>query len=451
MPCVLLHCEPLPSARHAFVLRLFFLLAIGVACMGEGRAGAPQKATSQPTHQIVFERISSPQPGFGSFPKVDIFVMDQNGRHTKRLTNDHRSHAPAWSPDGKEIAFLREERRPVGMSTVIEGYYEFALYRDYINIPRDVFCIDADGRNLRRIGPAGVDAQGLVWFPDGNRIGVRVSDRNALQVLVDTSGRYPPENQSSVPLSYYLQTGTPLLRGGYFADYATLLEWIPPADNFSPTFVASLGFSDASPDLLKSVPSSANKNALLRVISRDGSAASFSIDAYDTAWSADRKRIAYSEFDGEAKAVLYVADIASEDVEGSPRAISDEELNAHSPAWATDGKLAFIGLWKDTSQIFISGADGGSVVQLSSNRKISCFHPSWSPDGKWIVAECRPSVTVMQPLTNEFGGLSSIYLFQVDKPGAKPRQLTRCGGRGVLPPPDCGARNPSFAPIQSID
>jgi Tol biopolymer transport system component len=432
----------LPCASVNSSLRIFAAVALGFMFTGYCKAGPP-KETSRPTFRIVFERIDTPQMGFASYPYVDIFVMDQDGRNTKRLTSDHGSHSPSWSPDGSQIVFLSEQRRPV--STFDSGFAEFALYRDFLRIRRDVRCMDADGQNPSLIASSGAAAQGVLWFPDGKRIGIRTSGRDALQVLVDPSGRLSSDDLHSESLRQYLKSGTPLLSGGYVADYSTLLEWVPPPDNFFPTFVASTAFEHhVNPDVLKSVPTSANLDASLRVVSRDGTPASSPVTAYDLAWSSDAKRIAYSTFTAKQYSVLYVADVQGDEVKGDPHALTDQALDAHGPAWSGDGRLAFEGLWKDTSQIFIVGADGGNLIQLSRNAKLFCYHPSWSPDGKWIVADCRRNLTVMQPLTSDLGGLSSIYLFEVGKPGSKPRQLTRCATS--YPLSTCGARNPSFAP-----
>jgi Tol biopolymer transport system component len=104
-------------------------------------------------------------------------------------------------------------------------------------------------------------------------------------------------------------------------------------------------------------------------------------------------------------------------------------------------------VWEDSSQIFIINTDGSNLVQLSVNPKMLCFHLSLSPDGKWIAAECRPNVTVMRPSEYEAGLKSNIYLFDADKPGAKPRKLSKCDpSRSSSLFYACGARNPSFKP-----
>lgn len=448
MPCLQSRalCPSVP------VIRVEFLALAVLGLIFAGRCGAQQhpKNASTSIFWIVFESIDTPELSLATFPYVDIFLMDQNGRHTRRLTSDHRSHSPSWSPDGRQIAFLIDERSPKATITADRNYDYFMQYRDFMSIPRALALMDMDGRNSLRVTMAGIAAQDVVWFADGTRIGVRISDRLARRVILDTSGTLAPDSQQSEPLIEYLNTGTPLAGGGYIADYSTLLEWVPPVDNFLPVFVASTAFEHhANLNLVKTVPSIADLNSSLRVMSLDGTLETFPLAAYDIAWSMDGKHIAYSAFSGDKTSNLYVAEMQSEQIEGNRHALTDETLDAHGPAWSADGsRIAFMGLWRDTSQIFAVGADGANLIQVSQNPKISCYHPSWSPDGKWIVADCRPSVTVMSPLMSELGGSSNIYVFDVTKPGSKPHQLTRCGPTNPLPP-TCGARNPSFASVST--
>ena len=80
-----------------------------------------------------------------------IYVMDGDGRNKRRVT-EHPSvnRYPAWSPDGKKIAFESN--------------------RNNVNIDhRQIWVIDADGKNPIRLTDGLVDAN-PDWSPDGTRI-----------------------------------------------------------------------------------------------------------------------------------------------------------------------------------------------------------------------------------------------------------------------------------------
>jgi dipeptidyl aminopeptidase/acylaminoacyl peptidase len=85
--------------------------------------------------------------------QADVYVMDSDGSNVVRLTgsgdDNLDDYAPTWSPDGRQIAFLRGEVPPGG--------------------PGELWVIDADGSNAHVL----LD-QPLVdfpaWSPDGTRI-----------------------------------------------------------------------------------------------------------------------------------------------------------------------------------------------------------------------------------------------------------------------------------------
>jgi Tol biopolymer transport system component len=81
---------------------------------------------------------------------TDIYVMDTNGENIRRVT-DSGGTAPAWSPDGKKIAFLGHDD------------------------PQGVFAVNADGTRLQWLFGAPKLTHfhaysGIDWSPDGAEI-----------------------------------------------------------------------------------------------------------------------------------------------------------------------------------------------------------------------------------------------------------------------------------------
>jgi TolB protein len=77
----------------------------------------------------------------------DIWVMDAGGHNQKNLTHTRSGgcRSPSWSPDGKRIAFMRDQ-------------------------PAGLYVMDADGRNQKRLSEKGHRDEVPAWSPDGQRI-----------------------------------------------------------------------------------------------------------------------------------------------------------------------------------------------------------------------------------------------------------------------------------------
>ena len=81
--------------------------------------------------------------------------MNTDGSGQRRLARNAWLAAPAWSPDGRKIAF--ERPRP---DRNAEGYV----------INSEIFVVNADGSGERRLTRNTVRDSNPVWSPDGRRI-----------------------------------------------------------------------------------------------------------------------------------------------------------------------------------------------------------------------------------------------------------------------------------------
>ena len=100
---------------------------------------------------FVSDRDGNPDPYFyGGDGRGEIYVMDGDGGNTIKLTNSGSSNrAPAWSPDGKKIAFM-SNRSGIGFW--------------------DIYVMNADGSDVTQLTENHGDNFGPSWLPDGTEI-----------------------------------------------------------------------------------------------------------------------------------------------------------------------------------------------------------------------------------------------------------------------------------------
>jgi len=90
-----------------------------------------------------------------------IYVMDANGDNRQRLTNRKgcMDSAPAWSPDGAQIAFASQQGD------------------DF-----EIWTMNADGSSQRKL--EGVSGGGPKWSPDGTKIVFHTEGRDDSEIVV---------------------------------------------------------------------------------------------------------------------------------------------------------------------------------------------------------------------------------------------------------------------------
>lgn len=123
------------------------------------RAGATEAA--DPAWSPDGRRIAFAKYTRGGIRALGVFVMLADGRRQHRLTGSHCDYDPAWSPRGKQVVVSRCGSQ---------------------------FVVDADGRHPRRLTtpPAGSQDEQPAWAPNGRLIAfVRIdeADRATLYVI----------------------------------------------------------------------------------------------------------------------------------------------------------------------------------------------------------------------------------------------------------------------------
>jgi dipeptidyl aminopeptidase/acylaminoacyl peptidase len=425
-------------ARHCLLLWGFF----AIACICSNSQDLSRKQEAQ--YRIVYDNrsgyVDSGNTRLMTRPQdVDIYVMDTFGGGVKRLTSDHRSHSPAWSPDGKQIAFLQDESVSLPKESTSMKDRRFILDYAQRTFPahRDLRLMSVNGADARKIASVGPGARDLLWLPNSDTIALRSSDRQNLKVCVAYGKQFGAKCDRLDTVEGIVEN---YRHAGEQWQAPFLNEYYPAVDNFLPTISVHWGNveerTQAAKDNIRSIiPFFPDLAASLSLKLLDGASAEAPVPAYDAAWSSDGKRIAYSRFSDGHNSVLYIADM-KDDHADSGRPLTEPALEAHSPAWSADGsRIAFSGFWKGTQQFFVIGADGSGLIQVSRNEARSCSHPSWSPDGALIVAECHDNIIFSGLGPNPYWGTlyidlsgwdSSIYLFDMKRLDAAPRALIEC-------------------------
>ena len=254
-----------------------------------------------------------------------IFTTDLAGDAPRQLTSDNsgRERTPAWSADGRRIAFVRDY---TSGGKLMSGAV--------------LYLVDADGSNLVR------RADGFhspSWSPDGRRLAVTrddcvyrcelylvsVDDDGTPPAFVDSSAAFPAWSPDGREIAYVSLSGD----DGYHALY------LMDADGTNTKVVVSrdlpaIGQPTWSPDGRRIAFARCNYGECnVFTVSRDGSGLvqlTTTGDASGPAWSPDGARIAFTRWRFSSGASGASVAYVPADGGGEPTALI---ASGYGPAW----------------------------------------------------------------------------------------------------------------------
>jgi Tol biopolymer transport system component len=276
----------------------------------------------------------------------DIWVMNADGSGQTTITSGHSDYAPAWSADGQKIAFTTL------LATSEPDYYVEALY-----------TVDANGSNRQHL-PVG----------DG-----------VIQTY-DSSPSWSPDGQKIA--------------------YATGEYWCEPDEGcyYQPTDIAT---ANANGSGSSNLTGTANRNELW------------------PDWSPDGTRIAFTEYDefGTEETDIWIMNANGS---GKVNLTNTPGVGESLPAWSPDGtKIAFVASDGDY-ELWTVNPDGSGRARVTNNT-ITDYDPSWQPLS--AAAHPRPgSATPLRvPLVPSYGQCTapnSEHVGPLDLPSCDPPATT---------------------------
>ncbi len=359
--------------------------------------------------------------------KAGIFRIGVDGGEPQPLlVDDFSNDAPDWSPDGTQIAFSsnREGNRDIfvmnaegsdirkvvdtGLNDYLPDWspdgLQIAFFAaDWPSVRQDIYTVDADGSNLLNLTntPRVVD-EDPTWSPDGSKIVFQTDrDGNFEIYMMDPDGSQPQNLTRNRGADYWPDWfRVPATRIAFVSDHSGRPQiYLMPAPATQTQEAVAIG------DWLP-LTSGRNEN-------------------YFPSWSPDGTQIAYyTHFSMQSWAIMLMAADGS-----NPRQLTASEgetICSFGPVWSPDGQRIAFTIEPNPrptcemkhTEIAVINTDGSGLRILTQNEANDVAY-SWSPDGSKLI------------FTSDRDGGNQVYIMDAD--GGNPQRLTPLESTNSMP------------------
>jgi len=294
--------------------------------------------------QELMKRVKKLEPDLNPGNVMDFLNMFANDK------------SPAWSPDGSRIAFESD--------------------RDAIT--HQIYVMEADGSNPKRLAYSTMDDSDPIWSPDGTkivfiRIEQEIGGDEIYIINADGTGEI---NLSNNPGYDSMPTWSP---GGTQIAFASDRDgnreiYVVNIDGTGLTNITKNGGNLPAWSPVSNVIAIVHKFELY-IIDADGTSRTKLVEQIipvRPAWSPDGAQILFFTHTG----------LSSINVDGTGlRTLTKPMQSTSWPSWSPDG--SFIAFAKGRGEIFIMNAKGGKPKMIAKGG-IGMSKISWSPDGSKI-------------------------------------------------------------------
>ncbi|HUI51709.1 MAG TPA: winged helix-turn-helix domain-containing protein [Terriglobales bacterium] len=372
-------------------------------------------AFSPDGNQVAFV-WSGEKGGYAHIYVSQIGAADSPRRLTN-YTDPAFEFAPAWSPDGRYIAFFRFDQKEKSLGVYVTaalGGSERRLYS--VKSFRKVDALDwsPDGKYLALSDSPNPDSASQILLLSLDTLDVHPVTSPATGILGDSSPAFSPDGKYLAFVRNTLDVlelfrmpaagGSPVQLTFDHADIQGI-AWTPDSQNliFSSTRQGpqSLWRISAQGGTPERLPLAGAAWALRPAISRKGNRLAFTSVSYTAA-------------------ILRGKLAADHKVSGPFEHFITSTGLEEGPQYSPDGKrIAFQSTRTGYHEIWRADADGSNPVQLTHFSKNLTGTPRWSPDSRWIAFDSRPG--------------NHPQIFVINAEGGQPRQITQGDSDNAVP------------------